>query len=35
MRLGVLDQSPVISGHTPAQAVAETVALAEAADRLG
>ena len=35
MRLGVLDQSPVISGHTPAQAIAETVALAEAADRLG
>ena len=35
MRLGILDQSPVISGHTPAQAVAETVALAEAADRLG
>jgi luciferase family oxidoreductase group 1 len=35
VRLGVLDQSPVISGHTPAQAVAETVALAEAADRLG
>jgi len=35
MRLGVLDQSPVISGHTPARAVAETVALAEAADRLG
>lgn len=35
MRLGVLDQSPVISGHSPAQAVAETVALAAAADRLG
>lgn len=35
MRLGILDQSPVISGHTPAQAVAETVALAEVADRLG
>jgi luciferase family oxidoreductase group 1 len=35
MRLGILDQSPVISGHTPAQALAETVALAEAADRLG
>ena len=35
MRLGVLDQSPVISGHTPAQALAETVALAEVADRLG
>jgi luciferase family oxidoreductase group 1 len=35
MRLGVLDQSPVISGHTPAQAIAETVALAAAAERLG
>jgi luciferase family oxidoreductase group 1 len=35
VRLGILDQSPVISGHTPAQAVAETVALAEVADRLG
>jgi luciferase family oxidoreductase group 1 len=35
MRLGVLDQSPVISGHTPARAIAETVALAAAADRLG
>ena len=35
MRLGVLDQSPVISGHTPARAIAETVALAQAADQLG
>jgi luciferase family oxidoreductase group 1 len=35
LRLGVLDQSPVISGHTPAQAVRETVALAKAAERLG
>jgi luciferase family oxidoreductase group 1 len=35
VRLGVLDQSPVISGHSPAQALAETVALAEVADRLG
>jgi luciferase family oxidoreductase group 1 len=35
VRLGVLDQSPVISGHSPAQAIAETVALAEAAERLG
>jgi luciferase family oxidoreductase group 1 len=33
--LGVLDQSPVISGHTPAEAVAQTVRLAEAAERLG
>jgi luciferase family oxidoreductase group 1 len=35
VRLGILDQSPVISGHTPAQAIAETVALAAAAERLG
>ena len=35
LRLGVLDQSPVVSGHTPAQAVAETVALAERAEALG
>jgi luciferase family oxidoreductase group 1 len=35
IRLGVLDQSPVISGHTPAQAVHETVRLAQAAERLG
>lgn len=35
LRLSVLDQSPIISGHTPAQAVAETVKLAQAADALG
>jgi len=35
MKIGVLDQSPVIRGHTPAQAIAETVRLARAADRLG
>jgi luciferase family oxidoreductase group 1 len=35
VRVGILDQSPVISGHAPAQAVAETVALARLADRLG
>jgi luciferase family oxidoreductase group 1 len=35
LRLSILDQSPVISGHTPARAVAETVALAQAADALG
>ena len=34
-RLSVLDQSPIISGHSPAQAVAETVKLAQAADALG
>jgi hypothetical protein len=33
--LGVLDQSPILSGHAPRDAVAETVRLAEAADRLG
>ena len=31
----VLDQSPVSSATNPAQAVAETIALAEHADRLG
>ena len=35
MRLSVLDQSPVISGHTPAQAVHETIRLVKAAKQLG
>ena len=35
MRLSVLDQSPVISGHEPARAVAETLALARRAEALG
>ncbi|MEO8755656.1 MAG: LLM class flavin-dependent oxidoreductase [Casimicrobiaceae bacterium] len=35
VRLSVLDQSPVISGHTPAQAIAQTVELARAAEALG
>lgn len=35
MILGILDQSPVISGHSPAEAVAETVALARLAEELG
>ena len=35
MRLSVLDQSPVISGHTPAQAVHETIRLVKAAEQLG
>ena len=35
LRLSVLDQSPVRQGATPAQAVRETIALAEACDRLG
>jgi len=34
-RLGVLDQSPIRSGGTPAQAVAETLELAQLCDRLG
>jgi luciferase family oxidoreductase group 1 len=35
LKLSVLDQSPIISGHTPAQAIAETVALARAVEALG
>ncbi|HEY2994663.1 MAG TPA: LLM class flavin-dependent oxidoreductase [Methylomirabilota bacterium] len=35
LRLGVLDQSPVRSGATPAEAIQETLALARATDRLG
>lgn len=35
MKLSVLDQSPIISGHTPGDAVRETVKLAQAAERLG
>lgn len=35
IRLGILDQSPIISGYTPAQAVHETIRLAQAAERLG
>jgi luciferase family oxidoreductase group 1 len=31
----VLDQSPIRAGGTPAQAIAETIALAQAAERLG
>jgi luciferase family oxidoreductase group 1 len=34
-RLSVLDQSPVRSGARPADAIRETLALAEACDRLG
>ena len=33
--LGVLDQSPVISGHSPAQALTETISLARLAEELG
>ena len=35
LRLSILDQSPIISGHTGARAVAETVKLAQAAETLG
>jgi len=35
LRLGVLDQSPVISGTSPSQAVAETIALARLTEELG
>ena len=35
MRLSVLDQSPIINGHTPAAAVRETIKLAQAAEELG
>lgn len=35
MKLGILDQSPVRKGGTPAQAIAETLQLAVAAERLG
>ncbi len=35
LRLSVLDQTPVRAGATPAQAVAETLALAALAERLG
>ena len=33
--LSVLDQSPIRKGGTPAQAIAETVQLAQACERLG
>jgi luciferase family oxidoreductase group 1 len=35
LHLSILDQSPIISGHTPARAVAETIKLAQAAEALG
>ena len=35
LRLSVLDQSPIRKGGTPAQAVAETLELAQLCDRLG
>src|SRR5471030_2211259 len=35
MKLSVLDQSPIISGHSAAQALEETLKLARLADELG
>jgi len=35
MKLSVLDQSPIIDGATPARAVAETIALAQACEQMG
>ncbi len=35
MRLSILDQSPIISGHTASEAIAETLKLARAAEKLG
>lgn len=35
MKLSILDQSPIISGHAPARAIEETIKLAQAADALG
>lgn len=35
MRLSILDQSPIINGHSPAQAIHATLELACAAERLG
>ncbi len=35
LTIGVLDQSPVRSGGTPAEAIAETVRLAQVCERLG
>ena len=34
-KLSILDQSPIISGHSPVEAIAATVELAQAADALG
>ena len=35
MRLSILDQSPIISGHSPTQAIQATLELARVAERLG
>jgi hypothetical protein len=34
MKLSILDQSPIISGHSAAQAIDETLKLAQRADAL-
>jgi luciferase family oxidoreductase group 1 len=35
LKLSILDQSPIVSGHTPQQAIRETIRLAQAAEKLG
>ena len=35
VQLSVLDQSPIISGHSPAQAIEQTLLLARAVEKLG
>ncbi len=35
MKLSILDQSPIISGHAPAEAIHETLKLARQAEKLG
>ena len=35
IKLSILDQSPIISGHTPQQAIQQTIRLAQAAEKLG
>ena len=35
LKLSILDQSPVVSGHSPAEAIAATLELARQAERLG
>ena len=35
IKFSVLDQSPIISGHTPQQAIQQTIRLAQAAEQLG
>src|SRR5215210_418956 len=35
MKLSVLDQSPIISGHTPREAIEQTIRLAQAVEQMG